>query len=491
MDFDLKSRLHDRNQLEVTLSYSQAKSGHDVERQQLDLEFFLFTPKHLGIASELKKKKGQQLITNYMRLASPKYQFYEKCELEFSRRYLSLGSKMAEKDEIRKLVIYESKLFTSYLDHALKNLSSEDKNQQRFVACYSILRMFRNKYVRPINDRRNLCSESIKDGFNFSDEYLSNRVMLLSLQADTGLEKNQIHLEEIEYRQKYLKSASDVDEGGDIESYRVHLSRLKDYIFKSLFLQLKEVKTEKIYKNIFASIAAAFAAIFANLTRVEQFQGAQDFGLKFYTLFGIAVLAYVFKDRIKDQVKEYFNIWFKDKVPDREYKIFYKSFPKKGDLNVKLLGKIKEYFKFNDLQALPSEVNYLKQIIEREDRSVKAESSVIHYRKQIEIQGDSLQIATQNNLGFIDQFLLNTYEFLPHLGNPSKNFVIPDANGASRSVETSKNYYFDLLIRMSVKQSEGTRKERLEAIRLVVNKLGILRIQALVPEKKFTYEVNC
>ena len=42
MQFDLKSRVRDRNQLEVTLSYTHDSHEHDLERQQLDLEFFLF-----------------------------------------------------------------------------------------------------------------------------------------------------------------------------------------------------------------------------------------------------------------------------------------------------------------------------------------------------------------------------------------------------------------------------------------------------------------
>ena len=490
MDFDLKSRVRDRNQLEVTLIYSQNKCGQAIEQQQLNLEFFLYTPKHLGIADELKKKRGKQLFTNYMRLASPKYESYQKCELDYSAQYLSLGSKMAEKDQIKKRVIYESKLFTSYLDHAFKDLSRTKDCSLSLLECYQTLKTFRHKYVRPINRLRSLSSEDIIDAFNFSDEYLSNRVMLLLLQLDlSNDEKTKVLSEEISYRQEYLKNVSKIDENRDLEFYRVHLSRLKDYIFKSLFLRLKEVKTEKIYKNLFASIAAAFAAVFANITRVEQFQGAQDFGLKFYTLFAIAVLAYVFKDRIKDQVKEYFNSWFKDRVPDREFKVFYKPLPKKGDLGDRLLGRVKEYFKFNELAAVPSEIKYLKQIIEREDRSVKAESSVIHYRKRIDLDQYSSTSERPDNLGLIDQFLINTHDFLPHLGDPSKSFILPDENGHSRTVATAKNYYFDLLIRISTKQDNGTRLERLEAVRLVVNKLGIMRMKKLVPEKKFLYEV--
>ncbi|MFK7827399.1 MAG: hypothetical protein AB8G05_24860 [Oligoflexales bacterium] len=491
MEFDLKSRVRDRNQLEVTLIYSQDKYGQNVKRQQLDLDFFLFTPKHLGITNELKKKRGKQLFTNYMRLASPLDASFQNCELDYSERYLSLGSKMAEKDQIKKRVIYESKLFTSYLDHTFKDLLHKQECVKSLPDCYETLKIYRKKYVRPINLLSSLSSTDIIDAFNFSDEYLSNRVMLLLLQLKiSDEEKKQVLLAEVIYRQEYLKNAPKIDRNRDVEFYRVHLSRLKDYIFKSLFLRLKEIKTEKIYKNLFASIAAAFAAVFANLTRVEQFQGAQDFGLKFYTLFAIAVLAYVFKDRIKDYVKEYFNAWFKDRVPDREFKILYKSIPKQGDLDEQVLGKVKEYFKFNDLGAIPCEIKYLKQIIEREDRSVKAESSVIHYRKRIEIDPGSSKGTRQANPGFIDQFLINTNDFLPHLGDPNKSFIIPDENGQSRSVETSKSYYFDLLLRISVQDAKGSRKERLEAIRLVVNKLGILRMKDLVPEKKFLYEVN-
>lgn len=493
MEFDLKCRVHNRNQLEVNLFYSEEQQQGAIEKKgpQIDLEFFLFTPKHLGIAAELKKKRGKQLFTNYMRLASPMHQSYQNCQLEFSSRYLGLGSKMAEKDQIRKLVVYETKLFTSYLDHVLKEILNSKESSQTLSSCYDSLKTYRELYVRPVNQARSLSSNDIKDAFNYSDEYLSNRFMLLLLQLELSSEqKKNLFLEETNYRREYLHSASKLDVNKDLESYRMHLSRLKDFIFKSLLLQLQEVKSEKIYKNIFASIAAAFAAVFANLTRVEQFQGAKDFGLKFYTVFAIAVLAYVFKDRIKDQVKEYFNAWFKDRVPDREFKVYYRSFPRIKNLDVQLFGKIKEYFKFNDLNAVPHEVKYLKQLIEREDRSVKAESSVIHYRKQIELEANTASGTSYSKFSFIDQFLINTHDFLPHLSDPSKNFIISDINGQTHEVETSKNYYFDLLFRLSVEKSKGTRVERLEAIRLVINKLGIIGTHKLVPDRKFLYEVN-
>jgi hypothetical protein len=100
---------------------------------------------------------------------------------------------------------------------------------------------------------------------------------------------------------------------------------------------------------------------------------------------------------------------------------------------------------------------------------------IIHYRKTIEVRGRD---ETQDKYWVRDVLRINVRHFLVRLDESREKIAFFDAEGVQfRSKEVPHVYHLNAIIRLSRQGSDGRTLERLERMRIVLDKAGIVRIE--------------
>ncbi|BBM83237.1 hypothetical protein [Candidatus Uabimicrobium amorphum] len=517
-DISSLSTVHDRYQFESKFNYDL--NGDENSEKNYEVDIYFFIPKNIGINRDTYTREDfYGDIVNYLRISSTQKQDNRDL-LPNLKKYFAVHLTTRKRQKLIQLVIQDIKLFGCSFNSELKNLhyglfqvlnkkSHEiiqrvDVLQKLLVDFQKTLQVYRDEYVEKLRQQMVVVDSEVKRALFLVDEYNSYRLETTLISIFRLLQPYEDHFSEIKttienilhgeinYRSKV--NITNIDEGDDAvrEYYHYRMGLLKKYVSSALYLQVTNIKNDKKYRNIVAGIGAALAALWASLANVHYWQVAQvgqTANLQLMTIIIIGVVAYVFKDRIKDWSKSYFNEQLKHRLPDFDRHMYYTRYDANGEKQQYFLGKSTEYMRYLQKKAVSPDVLYVREMGHDSEIEPQRHEMIIHYSKTLKLQRGNLEGVPSIK----DVVRFNFAKFLSKLDNPSKSLSYFDRNKGIISIEAPKVYHINVVFRYVVcekknKEIKYTRNIELERIRIILNKKGILRVEEVIPRGEMNYQ---
>lgn len=217
-----------------------------------------------------------------------------------------------------------------------------------------------------------------------------------------------------------------------------HHGMLKKFIESELYIRLDKKKdgvaVEQLYYSIAAGVAMIFATAVAWHTQVK-------FGNITWPLFIVLVVSYMLKDRIKDLLRYYFA-----------HKLGNKYYDKKATVTIgkRSVGVIKEGFDFISEAKTPSEVLARReQASSVEDESRIFEEKILLYRKHVTI--DDVALASNNDYpmsGINEIMRLHLTRFTQKMDNPVVPVDSVNSDGEVVGMDVEKIYFVNVIFQL-------------------------------------------
>lgn len=372
------------------------------------------------------------------------------------------------KSTFRDKVAYIEKLpETEDREHIIKlGLSNSSEIARKFRALKEIIQV-------PTIDKRHLVF------FNLADEYFSLTLNKYKYRFVFFLEKSNIPNKDVYKKQIVDSIRSEIlyresnkfpsvpQKDSDNEEMVYRESVLKKVMGSALFLRTSMrrdgVYIEQLAFGIAAGVAMAFATAVA-------FYYQQELNFTF-SFFMILVVAYMFKDRIKELGRIYINSKIRKYVFDRKIRIF-------SSLNKKI-GYCKESFTFLSDKSLPSVITKIrnKDIMAELDDGGLGEN-VIYSKKLIKIFSDKCRdlLSDFNVDGINDIIRFNVKKLLEKMDNPTKLLYMPEGDDII-TIKGKHVYHVNMIIKYGMFGQEDVFRR----FRIIVSRSGIKKILEIRP----------
>lgn len=461
----IQAKQHDNFSVEFKFGYNCIEDG---VKDKFSVNAWIFVPNSLDINPEnYGKKQFYRDIKSNIRLITPVYLLRDIAQ-DTSLPLVSLKKSLqnvVSNPSTSSLNAYEyhlkmfAAIFKSALrDHvahltSIRSLESAEYLVDDYVnSSQLVLNKFRSLYqiidVPTVTDRT-------RSFFRMSDEFMSHIVVLRTTRMLTALETTgssqnlsqirQKFIDLIQEERKYMAIMGYETLNGDSEHDRqlvFHHGMLKKYVESELYIRLDKKKDGVAVEQLYYSIAAGVAMIFA--TGVA-WQTQVKYGNITWPLFIALVVSYMLKDRIKDLLRYYFAHKLGDKYFDKKATIAI------GD---KKVGVIKEGFDFISRSKTPDVVmNMREKASFVEDESHIFEEKILLYRKHVEISDSALaQIDAYPMKGVNEIIRLHLNRFTHKMDNPEVPIYSFDAEGNMMTSSVQKIYYVNIVFQL---QHEG------------------------------------
>ncbi len=496
----------------ITFDLRPTQSEETDRRFKIDL--YLYVPFSVGLNSS--NFNGDEFFrhwTSYYRVRAPQFHHLrilppDKLRFDSAEAYFREHLCSLERNRLGPKVVQDARLFGNFLYTDLKKIKSglpkkkkESKPEYRRAAAEALIHRIelmwtiRMRYLKPIRAGSVLVDEEVQRAFFLTDEYLSYRAEIVLIRAVEALPEHAEELKtllakEISYREKHglLVLERGEQESRTFELYTYRLGLLKKFLGEALFLQLRSAKKDTLYRNYAAAIGAGLAATVAGLAEHQRLQylTGNDSGLRLAFLIGVAVVAYIFKDRVKDLTKEYFNSRLREKLPDQRHILAHQSVTAEGASERRDLGVASEYFRF--LKDVPPDVEYLRTLSQRKTTDPVRREHVLHLARRFDFH---LGSETHGKLFPLlkNVVRLDISPFLNKLGDPTIPVRFYGQSTSGKSVQAPKVYHLNAIFRYETVLGTEPRKVRVdyEKFRVVFNKNGIVRLERVIPAGRFAY----
>lgn len=488
-------KIHDKYQFELKFAYPLDPNR---EFNEYFVDTYLFIPNNLGINS---KSYGSDSfyrdMHKYIRLKTPAVRLSGICDGgESPFRKLSDAVNAVSEDSANpaKIALYEErmKLFCSIMKSALRDEESITENglskpdARHFVDAYLANgqnAVVRFRSLRPLLEHPNADPKHM-EMFRLVDEFLSLTVNKYRYSLYEALRREaagkdwapsvmrrivDLVTKEIDYREKCgYPSVPRKDSLNEELLYRENI--LKKVMASVLFLKSDTRQDGVILMNLIFGIAAGVAMTFATaVTFLSQSMFFKDFSLTFCV---VLVVAYMFKDRIKELSRVY--LYSKMRTYMYDFKTVISSSLGKD------VGVCRESFSFVNASKVKPEIAALHgndPISSME--SVFLGESVIHSRKYLKICSKNCESIYSDFQvdGLVDIIRFNIRRFLEHMDNPIREINMPDGEGGITNVKAARVYHIYMTIRCSVGRSDD--RVSISRFRLTLARNGIKRLEKL------------
>ncbi len=488
-------KIHDKYQFELKFAYPLDRKR---EYNEYFVDTYLFIPNNLGINKQTYTPDTfYRDMHKYIRLKTPAVRLSGICDGEkspFRKLSDAVNSVSEGPDAPEKTALYEERmrLFCSIMKSALRDEEkitearlTEDNAEQAVDAYLSngLNAVMKFRSLRPLLGRPGVDPKRL-EFYLLVDEFLSLTVnkyrymLYIALQNDTqnrewaaAAKRRIVELltVEIEYRKKCgYPSVPEKDSLNEKLVYRENI--LKKVMASVLFLKSDTRQDGVILINIVFGIAAGLAMTFATaVTFLSQSMFFKDFSLTFCV---IIVVAYMFKDRIKELSRGY--LYSKMRAYTYDFKTILRSSLGKE------VGVCRESFSYVNTSKMKPEVEALhgNDPISFLESTFLGES-VIHSRKYVKICSrncESIYSDFQVD-GLVDIIRFNVRHFLEHMDNPVRELFLPDGKGGIMSARAARVYHVYMTIRCSTGRSEE--RVSVSRFRLTLARNGIKRLEKI------------
>ncbi len=230
-------------------------------------------------------------------------------------------------------------------------------------------------------------STAINITFNTGNEYISNlkyrflHEVILHIMNEKNEVYNDIVIKlkqslenEVNYRKEHkfpLSSTSKKDNEKLIKRWDI----IKYFITNKMIIKAKIDKDSRYLEEILYSFAAGIAMVFATAIA---FYYNQKFGNFTISFFGVLVLSYMFKDRLKEWFRSFFSSILQKQLLDHHYNLY--------DDNNHNIGISKDGFEFIPIDSLRKKIHdirYSQEILDKE--LINHDEKVMKFTRKISI----------------------------------------------------------------------------------------------------------
>ncbi len=449
---DIKPKIHDSNTLEFKVGFlpNDGKTYDDFY-----MNTWIFIPERLDVNRHTYSKESFYNDTiSYLRLITPRYELRELTDehsLPFTRIKQACENPVNDNKEFENEVkMYASIVKSSVRDAYIKITRQPNGEAQRSLACdlveqaRTVAEMYRS--LRPTlleSDE----GQQVVVYYDFGDEFISNIieqhlgriVKRLNPRERSGEPLlpmlTQMLDSEHKYRQsrKYLDVEPDSPDGN--RQFVYHASQLKKYIESNLYLPTHKRRNTAFLEQVAFSVAAGISMVFATVVSFAFQQTYGNFTLPFFIAL---VISYMFKDRIKDLIRNYFAHGLGSRFYD--YLITIR-------VGLRKIGKVKEGFDFVSPQDVSRHVNEKRARKNPLVVNRGVDEQVIQYRKYVHLKRkavDQLSAYPINGINNIVRF--NLAGFMRKMDNPTVPLYVNQGDAANHFTEGDKAYYLNFVI---------------------------------------------
>lgn len=532
-----QNSVHDRTQFESKFDFELTPNQHQ-GKNNYEVDMYLFFPKAVGVTSESYPREAfYGDMTHLLRVRTPevkrgKGNTFATPRLDSVEQYFKHHLDTSQRDRLSHLVVHDTKLFGCLVYTELKRVRSDlarvikratnNQNHElvvrfhsrlmsRVESVHAAIRQYRERYVWPLKTEPLLVDDEVRRALLLVDEYLSYRLesSLIALHRlvepyGQAVEDLQHQVEalltgELAYRNEHVQAAAERVEAR-VETYYYRLGLLKKYVSEVLFLQTKRINKDYVYRNFVAAFGAALAAAFAVLTNVQTTRmmlNKEDWGFRIIAITMLGIIAYVFKDRIKDLTKEYFNSRLKAWLPDYDVQMFYTHFDAEGKSVNAYLGSSQETVRYLQRSSLPPDIDYLRQLGHRAELEPERFETVLHYNKRMRFE---LEQSLRDHFGqaeirrIHDVLRFDVSQFLAKMADPRQKLSYYNSEKGILTTDAPRVYHLNLVFRYSVSHTQEGKTvchaSDYERLRLVLNKKGIVRVETVVARGELGQEVG-
>lgn len=277
----------------------------------------------------------------------------------------------------------------------------------------------------------------------------------------------------------------------EVESYMYRRGILKRRIWSVLYLKIRSRPLFEFQRQLGAMAAAGLAALWWVVAMYYISQHGGDFlragfngtaspnfwKSSGFLLVSASMLAYILKDRIKENSRSIFSGRLFKWIPDNSERILYEP-PTGAPFEV---GSVSEYAGFTPAESLPAEVQEIRRLsfvdaLDADD----SPKNIIHYRKVIDLFPKTIHTMDYPIRAVHDIFRINISGYLTRLDDPQAGTDILSNDGKISSLRLPKVYRMEIVLKHAVanpfhKQQQVT----YDHFRLVLNKRGIIRIERM------------
>ena len=478
---EIQARQHDNFSVEFKFGYNCKLDG---EKDKFSVNTWIFVPNSLDINPE---NYGKELfyrdIKSNVRLITPTYLLKDiaqetslplaslKKAFENVAKYPSESSMNAYEYHLKMFAaIFKSALrdHVACLDTAPSIETAECQVDDYVESLRQVLTMVRALYK--IIDVPTV-SARVRNSFLMCDELMSHTMVLTTTRMIKDLDASEHSQKLSDVRRKfvsfilqerdYMASMGYEKLGGTPEQDRqllFHHGMLKKYVESELYIRLDKKKDGVAVEQLYYSIAAGVAMIFA--TGVAWHTQVR-YGNITWPLFVVLVVSYMLKDRIKDLLRYYFA-----------HKLGNKYFDKKATVAIgdRKIGVIKEGFDFISKAKTPDVVMAMReQASFVEDESSIFEEKILLYRKHVELSDSALaQVDAYPMSGINEIVRLHMGSFIHKMDNPEVPIDTIDTDGKMASWSVQRIYYVNVLFQL---QHDG--KAEYRHFRITMTRNGV------------------
>ena len=481
----IQAKKHDNFSVEFKFGFEDKDKA---ELEDFAVNSWVFVPNSMGINPDnYGKKQFYRDIKSNVRLITPVFSLHEIADpdaLPFTSLRRAIETLMTTSDSAAADAFdYHLKMFGAIFKSSIRDFerhfrtSKIPENVDSLLDGYvadvrNILSRYRALGARMTEQE---VSETLRGRFRLVDEFLSYNAEMRAIRLIRKLDSSRQASELASRKEKLIAMIKDEREykqkcgygiiNNDKEQNRqlvYHHGMLKKFVESDLYIRLQKKKDgvaiEQLYYSIAAGVAMIFATAVAWHTQVK-------FGNITWPLFVVLVVSYMLKDRIKDLLRYYFAHRLGNKYYDNKAVI---------TIGQKKVGVIKEGVDFISLSNIPEKVMSLRSSAARIAETTKIfEEKIILYRKRITIDGKALAENDDYPMRGINEIMrLHLNRFTYKMDNPEIPVATLDDNDEIVVEKVQKIYYLNIVFQLQHADQVEYRR-----FRVVMTRDGVLRIE--------------
>jgi hypothetical protein len=470
-------KIHGTKQFEVKQKVSVSKDAKEVK---YEVDTFFFLPSSLQVSDHnYSKVQFEENLKNYVRMRAPQEKLQDfmaengiierlKKKLE-GFPYNADDSHVLDLEESLKRVALAYK--RALHKETLRFLKREAADEKAVAAFLERIKTILGTCRALKEEAERICRICDSRTFFYCDEYCSivTSFYLKKIYYQISLSDKSPVYELWQDEVAYLKSQYPLHVPEYMNEQAAFLLRwgiLKKYVSNCLFLQVRYIKGTPMVIHYIYGLAAAISMIFAT---VIAFAWQGWYGSLSMNLFIAMVIAYIFKDRMKEIFRDWMSRVFRRWIPDRRLVIV-----KNPSI---VVGSCRESFDFKSFGSLSDSVRKLYEQA-NEFRLVhdQVTDTVFRYKKAVTLRNSKKLESTLEAAGysFLDITRFNIADFLRNIDGKFEELpTLPSEDDQSLGEKT----YNIHMLRLVKFGSDLTA----EITRIVVNVDGIKKLFVIMP----------
>lgn len=460
-------KLHSAEQLEIK---QEIEIDPEVSKSRYSVESYFFFPAALYINKETYSEADfRRPLKSYVRLRLPKFPLADF--MEGGEEYLRLKNFLNEPTGSIELRTSALKRYALLIKGSFKRRIKtllESGTEEDVTALVEELRRVIAASRPLLLSAADLQEPALAVTARAADEYLATILEYhgkrLLTRFDGGLKA--FLTENALYREKtYPESASWQPREDVLYRWR----SLKKFISSQLFLTVKMREGNPWLLQSLYGIAAAVSMIFAT---VVAFLWQGKYGALSWNLFLALVIAYIFKDRLKDWMRTRLAKLFRRWLPSRRQLIYAND--------GRMVGVCRESFEFVKRAEVPPEILALRTKAHYVPFAQEETETIFLYRKDVELKNEWIH-SYENRSSLYDITRLGVMPWTSNIDQQFEELPFADEDDERAHGPVAKLYHVYLVRRIRV---ENPKHERFEVTRLVLKHDGLFLLERVLAGEK-------